>query len=143
MLRSTVGIWGHMDPTYRAGRGAIRMRHILILDDDEAISELLEIVLTEEGYEVQRATTVGQALEIVHVCRPSLVLFDLRLAHEDGAAFVRSYRKLPGSTGGLIAFSGMPNLEEEAVRLGADGYLSKPFDLDDLLTLADRHLRRS
>jgi DNA-binding response OmpR family regulator len=118
------------------------MGNILVLEDDEELSKLLDMVLTEEGYGVQCARTVGQALEIVQVCQPDVVLFDMLLADQDGGAFVRAYRELPGSTAPLIAVSGLANLEREAARIGADGHLGKPFDVDDLLALVEGHLGR-
>jgi DNA-binding response OmpR family regulator len=76
------------------------------------------------------------------VRQPDLVLFDMVLRHHDGEAFVRSFKELSCGRTALIAFSAMANLEEAAARIGADGYVAKPFGIDDLLTLVAGHLDR-
>ena len=116
------------------------MSYILIVEDEDILRELLEIVLSEEGYAVRSATTPVRALDMAATERPSLIVFDMTLPDLSGADFVRRYRELPGCTAPLIAVSGIPNLAEEADRVGADGFLTKPFELDDLLGLVRRTL---
>ena len=57
------------------------------------------------------------------------------LAGEGGAHFVERYRQLPGASALLVAVSGMVDLEGEAVRLGVDRFLGKPFELEDVLAI--------
>jgi DNA-binding response OmpR family regulator len=111
------------------------MGHVLVVDDDPNICELLDIVLSEEGYEVQRAMTLCRAFELVQVRPPDLILFDMSLTDGDGGHFVKQYRQLPNATARLIAVSGMPNLEEESARIETHGFLVKPFELEDLLSI--------
>jgi two-component system phosphate regulon response regulator PhoB len=112
--------------------------YILVVEDDDVLRELLEIVLTEEGYEVHVASSAAEALDLVRQCQPALILFDVLLRDQHGAAFVECYRQLPDANAPLIAVSAMADLESEAARIGADDFLAKPFDLDDLLTRLER-----
>jgi DNA-binding response OmpR family regulator len=116
------------------------MSYILVVEDEDVLRELLEIVLAEEGYEVRSATNASRALEMAACERPSLIVFDLTLPDLGGAELVERYRELPDATAALIAVSGVANLEEEAARIGADGFLAKPFELEDLLSLVTRTL---
>ena len=117
------------------------MSYILVVEDEDALRELLEIVLSEEGYEVRSATTAARALDLASSERPSLVVFDVTLPDLNGTTFAERYRELPNATAPLIAVSGIANLAEEAERIGIDGFLTKPFDLDDLIGLVGRLVR--
>jgi two-component system, chemotaxis family, chemotaxis protein CheY len=116
------------------------MSSILVVEDEDVLRELLEIVLAEEGYEVRSATHASRALEMAACEQPSLIIFDITLPDLSGAELVARYRALPDATAALIAVSGIANLEEEAARIGAHGFLAKPFELDDLLDLVTRTL---
>ena len=118
------------------------MSYILVVEDEDILRELLEIVLSEEGYEVRSATTAVDALDMAACERPAAIVFDMTLPDLCGAAFVKRYRELPDATAPLIAVSGIPNLADEAERIGIDGFLAKPFELEDLLSLVHRSLTR-
>jgi DNA-binding response OmpR family regulator len=113
------------------------MGNILVVDDDETICELLDIALTDEGHEVRCAQTIGRALELIRERAPDVILFDMRLPDGDGGQLVARYRELPHTGARLIAVSAISNLREEAAEIGVDAALSKPFDLENLLTLVD------
>jgi len=112
--------------------------YILVVEDDDALRELLEIVLTDEGYEVQVASSAAEALNLARKRQPALILFDVLLGDQHGAAFVESYRRLPDATAPMMAVSALADLAAEAARIGADDFLAKPFDLDDLLARLKR-----
>ena len=107
--------------------------YVLVLDDDVDIRAVVEIALSDEGYEVMSARDAEEALRVVQERPTGLILFDLRLAHGSGEDFIRAYRALPDATAVMIVLSGAANVPEIAAQIGADGYLIKPFDLDDLL----------
>jgi DNA-binding response OmpR family regulator len=107
--------------------------YVLIVEDDDALCELLQILLAEEGHDAQCATTAAEALDRARQRLPSLVLFDLVLPDMDGEQLVTAFRALPNSAAPMIAVSGYPSLKHEAARIGADGYLAKPFELEDVL----------
>src|SRR4051812_19020799 len=96
--------------------GASGMGAILVVDDDPMICELLEVALSDEGYDVQCAASIDDALTMAVTHRPEVVLFDMWLNDGDGAQFVERYRRLPEAHARLVAVSGIPALEEEATR---------------------------
>ena len=107
--------------------------YILVLDDDEALRELLEITLSDEGYAVQSAATSEEALAMAAQQQPRVILFDLTLGNSRGEGFATTYSQLPNATARLIVVSGAVNIAERAAEMGVDGYLVKPYELDDLL----------
>ena len=114
--------------------------YILIIDDDEAICNLIELALGDEGYEVACCTDPVAALGLVAERPPGLILLDLRMPTMDGASFVRAYRALPNSAAPIVVFSALPNAEQYAARFGAVGSIAKPFNLDDLLAVVSQAL---
>jgi DNA-binding response OmpR family regulator len=116
---------------------------ILILEDDDAILELLETVLSEEGYEIQTTRRAVQALRVAREWQPHVILFDISLPDQSGADFVKGYRELPDAQATLIAVSGIAHLEDAVAALGIHGYLTKPFDLDVLLGMVATVLGRA
>jgi two-component system, OmpR family, response regulator len=117
--------------------------HILVVDDDPQIREMLEDYLTESGL---RATVVssGKQMRQLLANEPiDLVLLDLRLAGEDGMALARALREQ--SAVPIVMLTGV---REEADRvmgleLGADDYLTKPFSPRELLARIRTVLRRT
>ena len=116
------------------------MPYILVVEDDRSLCELLEMLLAFEGYDVRCATTASQALDLAEQHQPAVILFDMRLSHGSGEDFLAAYRALPNASARLIAVSGIANLEDEAARIGAHGFLKKPFDLADLLAIVAESL---
>ena len=114
--------------------------YVLVVDDDEAICDLIGLVLGDEGYEVASCTDPIDALRLVAQRPSGLILLDLRMPAMDGETFVRAYRAMPNATAPIVIFSAMPNVEAHAARLGAVGSITKPFDLDDLISTVNRAL---
>lgn len=108
------------------------MTYVLVVDDDQTLCDLLGGVLEDEGYEVRCARSAAEALAVAEVRQPEVIVTDLCLADESGAAFIETYRRLPGAHARVVIVSGMAGLDEEAARLKVDGFLPKPFDLDAL-----------
>lgn len=109
-------------------------RPVLVVDDDQGMQETLEAVLALEGYRVVVASDGLEALDKLGDGLPRLVLLDLVMPRMDGFAFAEELErrglrsKLP-----LIVLTADGRAGEKAARLGADDYLAKPFDIDDLL----------
>jgi two-component system nitrogen regulation response regulator NtrX len=109
------------------------MSYVLVVEDDEAIRELVQTVLEDEGHDVQSARSGLEAMGMAMHEQPGLIITDLRLKQESGAAFIRDYRQLPDARARVVVISGVTGLREEATKLEADGFLAKPFSLDDLI----------
>lgn len=116
--------------------------HVLIVDDDGAIADLLVRYLQSHGLRASRATD-GQALRRTRLDGVDLVLLDLGLPGEDGLDLLEYLR---GAWGGpVIVVSGRGESVDRTVglELGADDYVAKPFDLRELLARIRSVLRRA
>jgi len=118
-----------------------KRKKLLIVDDEPDILEFLQVILEEEGYEVLTSTK-GEYLEQLHNGGlPQLILLDVLLSGKDGREIVR-YLKSQDETKHIpvIMFSAHPSAEENARAAGAEDFIAKPFDIDDLLAKIARLL---
>ena len=114
---------------------------ILVVEDDERIQRLVELVLRGEGYSVVQASDGRQALDMIASSKPDLVLLDLMLPVLDGWALRERLRQRPATSDiPIILMSAVRNLPETAQELGVADYLSKPFEIDDLVRSVRRRL---
>lgn len=117
---------------------------ILIVDDEAPIQRILRRNLTMSGYDVLVADNGEQALELVHLYEPDLILLDLWLPGDmDGmsvCAQVRQWSQVP-----IIVVSAKTDEKQkvQALDMGADDYLTKPFNNDELLARVRACLRRA
>ncbi|NUR68243.1 MAG: response regulator transcription factor [Streptomyces sp.] len=118
-------------------------RKILLADDDEAVREGLGLLLRFEGYETVLAGDGRSALELM-AAGPDLVLMDVTMPELDGLAATRRIRA-SGSTVPILMITGRAAVGDRIVALdnGADDYLAKPFDAEELLARVRALLRRS
>jgi two-component system response regulator AtoC len=118
-------------------------QRILIVDDDEALRESLELVLASEGYEVSSADCGETALTRIEEHPVDVVLCDLRMPGIDGFELIPQVaRQLPGVPIVLMSAYGTEDLAVEAMRRGAYDYLAKPFQPSEVvLTLRKAHER--
>ena len=115
---------------------------ILVIDDDPALSEMLEIVLRSEGFEPRSCPDGVHALGAFRAFQPDLVLLDLMLPGRDGVDVCRDIR---GESGVpiimLTAKSDTPDVVA-GLEAGADDYVAKPFKTSELLARIRTRLRR-
>jgi len=116
---------------------------ILVVDDEPSIRTLLKSTLTRAGYAVIEAATAREAVSAAQIDKPDLVLLDLGLPDRDGLEIIGRLR----GDGGLpiIVVSAREDSEQKiaALDLGAEDYVSKPFDTEELLARIRATLRRS
>ena len=119
------------------------MPTILIVDDEPSLVSSLTFALEEEGYKVHGAADGQTGLRLLGEHRPDLVLLDLRLGDESGLDVLHAMRDL-GTDAQVIMISahGDTRAAVKAVKLGAIDYLTKPFDLDELLHTIRNTLER-
>ena len=108
-------------------------RSVLVVDDDPDILQTLALCLSTEGYRVVMASNGKEALDLLGKEKPACILLDLMMPVMDGWQFVaeiegRGMRQAP-----LLILSADRSVQGHAMKLRADAYLAKPFDLDDLL----------
>jgi len=117
------------------------MARILLVDDDPGLSEVVELLLTREGYAVARAGTVKAGLERIRKSRLDLVITDLRLPDGTGLDAIGAIRRLRPELP-IILITSFSSLESAiaALRAGAVDYIMKPFDNDEFLHSVARAL---
>lgn len=116
---------------------------VLVVDDDADIREAVELALSDEGYEVVAAPDGATALDLAAESPPALILLDLRMPVMDGSEFVRAYRRQPGPHASIVVLTAAYDAAGGAAEIQADGYLEKPFGLDELLETVGRYTRRA
>jgi two-component system OmpR family response regulator len=117
--------------------------HILVVDDDQQIRELLQEYLTENELRVTVSSNGQQMLAVLENEAIDLVILDLRLAGEDGMAIARSLREKSAIP--IIMLTGVRDEADRimGLELGADDYLIKPFSPRELLARIRTVLRRT
>ena len=117
------------------------MPSILVIDDDPDILEALSEILESEGFGIHQARNGLEALEVLEPLRPDLILLDLMMPVMDGWEFAENIRRRPDwAEIPVIVLSADRNIEDKARQLGAVGYLAKPFELSELLSLVQTSL---
>ena len=119
------------------------MSKILIADDDSGIADVTSIVLQQAGYEVAIATDIHSTLSFINNDIPLVLLLDVWLAGGSGVHLTQQLksnkktRNMP-----VILISANNNLEKMAAEAGADEFLAKPFDIDDLVSLVNKYKKK-
>jgi two-component system, chemotaxis family, chemotaxis protein CheY len=108
-------------------------RTVLVVDDDPDILQTLALCLATEGYQVVMAANGKEALEQLGRERPACILLDLMMPVMDGWQFVHEMDTRQLRNAPLLILSADRAVQGHAVKLRADAYLAKPFDLDELL----------
>jgi DNA-binding response OmpR family regulator len=113
---------------------------VLVVEDDQDLSALLELVLSDAGYRVRLASDGRDALARVEEEMPGVILLDMRMPVMNGWEFAREFRARHGHTCPLVVVTAAENARLRADEIGAEGWLSKPFDLDEVLSMVERQL---
>lgn len=116
------------------------MKHIMIVDDDIHINQMLEEVLTSAGYKVTHAYSGTEALLLLPSTKPDLILLDLMLPGLSGEEIIEEISHIP-----VIVISAKIDTKNKIALLlnGAVDYVTKPFDVDELLARIVAQLRHS
>ena len=112
---------------------------ILVVEDDEHIGDLIEVVLKKEGYDVSRAYSGSEALLILDKIKPSLILLDLMLPGVTGEEVLKSIVGIP-----VIVVSAKMSIDDKVnlLSIGANDYITKPFDIKELIARVEVQLRK-
>lgn len=116
---------------------------ILVVDDDTNICELLRLYLEKEGYSVAIANTGMQAVKLFAENQPDLMLLDIMLPELDGWQVCREIRKYSNKPIIMLTAKGETFDKVLGLELGADDYITKPFDAKEVLARIKAVLRRT
>jgi len=116
---------------------------ILVVDDDSNICELLRLYLEKDGYETIVANDGEQALKMVNLHNPKLILLDIMLPKLDGWQVCREIRKNSDLPIIMLTAKGEVFDRVLGLELGADDYVTKPFDSKEVMARVKAVLRRS
>jgi len=111
---------------------------ILVVDDEPELCNLFSKIMTEMGYEVSTAVGDWQGLAKIRENPPDILFLDIKMPQMDGLECLRRIKKIKRKFV-VVVMTGYGDIESarEAMRLGADEFISKPFDLDDLKRLVN------
>jgi two-component system phosphate regulon response regulator PhoB len=120
-------------------------QHILVVEDEPSIAELISINLTHAGYAVSRALQADEALQLLRNTKPDLVILDWMMPGKSGVQFARELRSNPSTQ--AIPILMLTAKGEEADKVlgldaGADDYVTKPFSPKELVARVKALLRR-
>ena len=120
-------------------------KKILIIEDDELIIKILKFILNKEGYQLSVVMDGLSAVEQIHSINPDMVITDLMLPYKSGLEVIRfvkeNFEKTP-----IIVLSSLGEEEHsvsEAFKLGADDFIAKPFNPNELVLRVKRLLNHS
>ncbi len=113
---------------------------ILVVEDDPDLLALMEMILVDAGRRVRTAPEGAAALARAEEQLPALVFLDMRMPGMNGWDFAREFRARHGRACPIVVVTAAENARQRADEIGADAWLAKPFDIDEVLALVDRFL---
>jgi len=115
---------------------------IAVVDDDRMLREMIELGLTQEGYEVRSASDGQAALDLVRAFNPDAILLDIMMPKIDGVTLVPMLRNITQAP--ILMLTAKGDLDDKLKTLGsgADDYVVKPFLFEELIARLQAHLRR-
>ena len=126
-------------PRLQAGHRA----KILVVDDESSARQALVALLTEDGYDVRDAPDGFKAVGTMRTWKPDLLLTDIRMPLMDGMELLRQARQIqPGLVCIVMTAFGTIDMAVQAMKLGADDFLTKPLNFDAVQLVLDRALAR-
>lgn len=119
----------------------MREKKILLLDDNKDLLLIVQIILKSQGYEVVQSACVVEALQKIKIHQPLLILMDVFIKEEDGRELCSQLKNDPESSHiKIILMSGIETENANLHFIGADDFIPKPFDYDDLLERVNRQM---
>jgi len=115
---------------------------VAVIDDEAAIRDMLEVGLTQEGFAVRTAVDGADGLALVRDWQPQCIVLDVVMPKIDGIALIPLLRRLTEVPIVMLTARGDVRDRIDGLRAGADDYLAKPFDLEELAARIQTALRR-
>lgn len=121
----------------------VHKENILIIEDDETIKQLLCSIVTKNGYPTDSASDGNTGLEMALHKKYDLILMDLMLPEKSGEDILRQLRRENATPVIVLSAKNAIHNKIELLRLGADDYITKPFDIDEVILRIQAVLRRT
>ena len=113
---------------------------VLVVENDPEMRELVEMILDEVGYRVMTAAEGQEALAKVLQEMPGVILLDMKMPGMNGWEFAEAFRARHGHAAPIVVLTAARDPRTPAQEIGAEGYLDKPFDMDDLICTVQRYI---
>ena len=120
-----------------------RRPQIMVIDDDQRMLRLLEITFEQEGYDTILAADGSSALAMLEDCKPDLVILDIMMPGPDGFQVLEVIRQRSNVPVIMLTAKSEVTVARDALVLGADDYVRKPFHTTELLARIKAKLRRA
>ncbi len=117
--------------------------NILVVDDEPQITRVLKTTLSSHGYGVRTAADGDEALQVMKDWSPDLIITDLRMPNMDGLDLCRHVREKSRIPIIVLSVKGEERTKVEALDAGADDYVTKPFNINELMARVRAALRRA
>jgi DNA-binding NtrC family response regulator len=119
------------------------MSNILIVDDEQSYRQLLTLVFESDGHSIRTAANGREAVELVREEAPDVIVSDVRMPDMDGIEMLRSVRETHADLG-VVFMTAHASVESarEAFKLGADDFVTKPFDVEELKLIVKKTLEK-
>jgi CheY-like chemotaxis protein len=115
-------------------------REVLVVEDDPDMAAVVQMIVAEAGYQVRTAGDGAEALERIAERMPGVILLDMRMPVMDGWEFAREFGARFGRAAPIVVITAAENARARAEEIGADGWLEKPFELDEVVRMVSRFL---
>lgn len=109
------------------------MLRVLLAEDDQTMVTLLKTLLKMEGYKVSALDADVEIAQAVIETKPDILLMDVHMLHYNGMDELAKLRALPGGDSVRVLMTSGLDFKDQCMKLGANGFLQKPFMPDDLL----------
>jgi CheY-like chemotaxis protein len=121
-----------------SGVEARKPHRILVIEDDDDIRDFVSMVLEDAGYSVAAAANGAVALQTLQDDEPAAILLDMKMPVMDGWQFAARYSELSAKQAPIIVMTAAHEAAARAAQVHAEGVLSKPFELQELLAIVKR-----
>ena len=128
---------------YVPAKGFAMSAKILVIDDEETTVQLIALLLERRGFDVIKAYRAEDGLRKAYRYQPDLILLDIMMPDMDGWEVCKRLREM--SDVPIIFLTARSEVQDvvQGLEIGADDYVSKPYDNDELVARIQAHLRRS
>lgn len=115
-------------------RKSLPLKKVLVIDDDTDILESMSLIFKYSGFDVQTKKDIDHLLENIEEFKPDIILLDVFLGSVDGTEVCVNLKNYAPTKGiPILMVSAHSNAKEVMARCNAEGFLPKPFDIDDLI----------